>query len=191
MAEPFEEPIKALWQDQQEERPTMTTIAIRALAQNHNESARDRLLVGYILIAFEAVVFGWFALKAPNALARAGEILILAGLAWMVWRFWLRRPGRLPDADASAQTLLIFQRGELQRQKSSYIWLLLSAAPVIAGALITVAGLKIASHGALNASLTPIFALLGAWFVASWFIQRRGSRRLQRQIEDLDALSGD
>ena len=190
MAEPFEEPIKALWQDQQEERVTVTTIAIRALARNQNDSARDRLLVGYILIAFEAVVFGWFALKAPNALERAGEILILAGLAWMVWRFWLRRPGRLPDSDASVQTLLIFQRGELQRQKSSYIGLLISATPVIAGALITVASLKITRHGAPNASLAPVFALLGAWFVAGWFIQRRGSRRLQRQIEDLDALSG-
>jgi len=190
MTEPSEKPVKALWQDQQEEDPMMTAKAIRALARNHNDNARDRLIVGYMLIAFEAAVFGWLALKAPNALARTGELLVVAGLAWMIWRLRLRRPGHLPDVDASARTLLIFQRGELQRQKRSYIWMIVSAAPTIGGALVAVTGLKIARHGATNASLAPFFALLGIWFVACWFMQRRQSQRIQRQIKDLDGLAG-
>jgi hypothetical protein len=190
MTEPSEKPIKALWQDQQEEAPAMTAEAIRALARNHNHSARNRLIVGCMLIAFEAAVFGWLALKAPNALARTGELLVVAGLAWMIWRFQLRRPRSLPDAAASAQTLLIFQRRELERRKSNYIWMLVSAAPVIGGALVTTAGLKMARHGAPNASLAPFFALLGVWFVAGWFMQRRQSQHIQRQIEDLDGLAG-
>jgi hypothetical protein len=38
---------------------------------------------------------------------------------------------------------------------------------------VTAAGFKMASRGAHNASLVPIFVLIGIWFVAGWFIQRR------------------
>ena len=190
MTEPSEDPIKTLWRDQQEEEAIMTAKAIRALARNHGDHVRDRLLFGYAVIAFEVVVFGWYALKAPNALMRAGELLVLAGLAWMTWRMRLRRPGRLPNADASAQTLIAFHRTELQRQRSGYVWALVSAGPMIAGLLVMVAGMKMARPDAPNARFAPIFVLFAVWFVALGVMQRRGSRRIQRQIEDLDALTG-
>jgi hypothetical protein len=189
MTEPSEDQLGALWRDQQEENSIMTAKAIRALARNHNDTVRDRQLLGYGIIAVEAVVFGWYALKAPNAIVRAGELLILMGLTWMVWRIWLRRPGRLPDVDASARTLVAFQRTELVRRTSSYTWMLVSAGPVVAGLMVMLAGLRTAHPAASDARLVTIFVLLGIWFVAGWFMQRRQSQRIRQQIEDLDAIS--
>jgi hypothetical protein len=185
VSQPPEDHLKALWQGQDAETPAMTLQAIRALARNHAGHVRDKFLFGAILIAVEAVAFAPAVWRAPNNVARAGGVIILVGLAWMAWRMRQRWPSRLPDAKASVGTLIDFHRAELERQRTNYAWLLISAGPMICGMLVMVYGLRLARP---NAFLVPFFSLLALWFAAAWLIQRRQARRTQEQLDEVDAM---
>ena len=188
MTQPPDDHLKALWQGQERESSPMTLQAVRALARNHGAHVRDRFLMGAILIAMEAVVFGLMAWKAPNDVARAGDLVVLFGLAWMIWRVRAKLPSRVPDTAASLETLLDFQRAELQRQRMSYGDVMLNAGPMIVGLLILVYGLRLARPDADPRNFAPFFVLMAAWFVGAWLMQRRHARRLQEQIDEIDSL---
>lgn len=183
------EALQTLWQGQETESPTMTLHAIRALVRNDRDHMRNQLMFGLVLVATEAVAFTPLVVKAKNDVIRAGGATILVGLAWMAWRLWRRRVGQGPDAAASAQALIAFQRQSLERRRANYGWLLVSAGPAIAGLLITTYGFQLARP--LPAWwMATFFGFLGLWFLAAWLLQRRQAGQLQAQIEDLDRMSG-
>jgi hypothetical protein len=188
MSQPPDDRLKALWQGQETETSAMTLGALRALARNHGGQVRDRFLMLAVLVAVEVVVFGSMALRAPNDMVRLGDGVVLFGLAFMVWRQSRRWPGRLPEAEASADALIEFHRRELVRQRSSYGDMLLTAGPVIAGTLVLVYGLHLAHPERGARTFAPFFGLMAFWFVSAWFLQRRQARRLQAEIDDLDAM---
>jgi hypothetical protein len=189
MSQPPDDHLKALWQGQDTETPTMTVKAMRLLVRNDRDHVRQGLLLGFGLIVFEAIAFGSMLRVARNDVMRAGEIIILAGLAWMAWRLWRRRPGRAPDPDATTQSLVAFHRESLVRRRGGYAWLMISAGPMLVGVLVLVYGERLASPGVSASRLIPFFTLFVLWFVVAWFINRRGSRRLQDQIDEMDDLS--
>jgi hypothetical protein len=190
MSQPPDDHLKALWQGQETETPTMTVQAIRALARNYGADVRDRFLIGAVLVAVEASVFGMMAWRAPNDMVRLGDLLVLFGLAFLIWRARARWPSRLPDTQASVGSLLDFHRAELERQRTSYGGMILSVGPMIVGLLVIVYGLHVARPHAGPKNFAPFFVLMALWFVAAWFVQRRQARRLQGQIDEVDALRG-
>ena len=190
MTEPPEDPAKLLWRQQDAETPIMTTLAVRALARGHAERIRNQLLLGYVLAGVLALRFGFMAFHAPNMVARCGYLLIIAGLGWMIWCISLQRPGRMPDAGASASTLIAFHRAELKRQKKPHLYLLIAGGPMIAGMLVVLLGLQQAHPIALARGVIPFLGLLALWFVAGWFLQRRQAGQIQRQIDELDEMEG-
>jgi hypothetical protein len=191
MSQPPDDNLKALWRGQETETTTMTVEAIRALARNHGAHVRDKFLMGAVLVAIEALFFGVMAWRAPNNVARVGDVMVLAGLAWMIWRLQARLPGSLPAAGASAETLIDFHRAELQRQGRGYGDLMLIAGPMILGLLVLIYGMALTRPEAGLRNVGPILVLLGVWFVAAWFVQRRQARGLQDQIEELDRMRGE
>ncbi len=186
--DPNTDALQQLWQGQERETPAMTAKAVRMLVRNDRDHMRQQILFGLVLVGVEVVAFGSMLRVAPNALMRAGEIIILLGLAWMTWRMLQRWPRRVPDADATTQSLIAFQRQALMRRRGGYGWLLASSAPVIIGAIMTAVGGYLVHPGAPISRLAPFFSLLAFWFVAGWFVNRRGSRKLQEQIDDLDEI---
>jgi hypothetical protein len=190
MTEPPEDAAKSLWRQQDMETPTMTNLAVRALVRGHGERLRNQLLAGTLLIVAEAVWFGFMALKALNFVALCGYLLVVAGLGWMFWRLGPQRPGRLPDTGASTGTLIAFHRQELQRQKRSYLSLLISAGPVLVGVLVTALGLYLSRPGAPVRGFALLLGLMGLWLILAWAIQRGRARQLQRQLDELDQIEG-
>jgi hypothetical protein len=187
---PGADPAQALWQGQELENPTMTLQAIRMLVRNDREHVRNGLLFGLVLVVVEVLAFGRFALTAKNDVIRAGEVIVMLGLAWMAWRMWRRQFGqRLPDASASTQTLIAFHRAQLVRRRIGFGWMAVTAAPVFMGIAVSFYGGWLLNPAPLLPHLAPLLALSAAWFVAAWFIQRRQARRLQGQIDDLDEIS--
>ncbi len=158
------------------------------MARSHGEGVGDRLFAGYAIIGVEVIMFAWLALKARTPLAQAGDLLILAGLARMIWRIRLRRPGRLPDASASAGTLIAFHRAELERQRHSYVSLMVTSDPAIAGLLVTVFGQWEIRRSQPASWLATFFSLLAFWFITAWLVQRRRARRRHQQ-EDLGRMA--
>jgi hypothetical protein len=181
--------LQTLWQGQPQESETMTLQAMRMLVRNDRDHVRQILLFGFAVIVAEATGFAAMLRVARNDLMRTGEIVVLVGLAWMAWRLWARRPGRAPDADATTQSLIAFQRQALVRRRGNYVWLLLSSAPVLIGAVLVAVGAFRAQPGAPISRLFPFAAMVGVWLVVAWIVNRRGMRRLQQRIDDLDQMA--
>ncbi len=190
MSQPPDDHLKALWQGQDTETPAMTVQAIRALARNYGSDIRDRFLMMGILVAVEVLVFGSMAWKAPNDMARLGDMLVLFGLAFLVWRSLSKWPGRLPDTGASVETLIGFHRAQLERHRTSYGAMILSVAPMFLGLVVILYGFHLARPHAGARIFIPFLLLTALWFVCAWFMQRRQARRLQMQIDEIDAMKG-
>jgi len=188
MTQPPEDHLKTLWQGQETEIPTMTAMALRALARNYGDDIRGRIWIGLSIAALEVVAFGVFAWRAPNDVARAGYLVILAGVAWMTWRIVGKRPGRLPPAAASATALIDFHRAELERQRTGFGWMTATAAPIFVGVLVATVGLRQARPDMSLANLAPLAVLVIAWWIAAFVIQRRQSKRLAERIAEMDEL---
>jgi hypothetical protein len=159
------------------------------LVSTDRDHVRHMMLFGFVLIVVEALAFGNMLRVARNDVMRAGEIVVLAGLAWMAWRLWQRRPGRAPDANATTQSLIAFQREALVRRRGGFGWLMVSSAPVIVGSVLVAYGAYRAQPGAPVSRLFPFFGLVAFWFAGAWIVNRRGMRRLQEKIDDLDQLA--
>lgn len=180
--------VQALWQGQERETDAMTPQAIRMLVRNDRDHVRQQLLFGFGLIVFEVLGFGWMLRSAPSDIIRAGEVIVLLGLAWIAWRWWRRWPSRAPDASATTQTLIGFQRQELMRRRGGFSWMMIGSAPVIVGAIVTAYGGYRLHPNTPISRLGPFFGILLLWFVVAWIIGRRASRRVQEQIDELDQM---
>jgi hypothetical protein len=190
MSQPPDDRLKALWQGQDTETETMTAMAIRALARNYADNARGKMWLGVSLAAFEFVVFGRLAWLARNEVLRAGYLLLLAGLLWFTWRIVSRRPLPVPATEASALTLIEFHRAQLERQRTGFGWMVVTAAPMFVGIVIAMVGLH-QDRPTMNwRNFAPTVILSVAWFVAAYFLQRRQGRRLAAQIAEMDDLAG-
>ena len=144
MTQPPDDHLKALWQGQDTETPTMAATAIRALARNYGDNIRGRIWIGLAIGAFEVVVFGLQALRAQNEVLRTGWLIILAGIGWVTWRILSKRPGRLPPPETSAQALIDFHRAELEHQRTNFRWMIVTAAPMFLGMAVTLFGVRMA-----------------------------------------------
>jgi hypothetical protein len=190
MSQPSDDHLKALWQGQHTETPTMTAIAIRALARNYGDSIRGRIWIGLTIGAFEVVVLGLYAWRASNDVLRIGYLIILGGVGWITWRILGKRPGRLPPPEASAQALIDFHRAELERQRTNFRWMIVSAAPMFIGMAVTLVGMQKARPNMTLANIAPMLVLIVLWFIAAFVLNRRQAKRLAEQIAEMDDLAG-
>jgi len=195
--------LERLWSSQTAGPPTkgedMLNIAIRK-ADQFDRMIRRRNVVECIAAAFVAVFFAIMAVRAPNALARAGNAVVAASGLWIIYYF--ARHGREARDPAPDQTLAGFQRallGKYEHQirllKSVKYWYLL---PPYAGLLLMSAGLILQNrHVArlgwadfiLPVTYTAVYA--GVW----WFNEVAGVGWLMRQrarlLESMRGLEGD
>ncbi|HLZ76703.1 hypothetical protein [Phenylobacterium sp.] len=180
--------LKALWQGQEKETPTMTAIAVRALARNYVENMRGRIWLAFTFGVFEVLLFGLQAWRAPNGFMRAGDVIMMAGGVWMIWRIIAKRPGRLPPPEASIATLIDFHRAELERQPTNASWMAVTAAPIFAGMLVVVVGMQKARPNMSLANVAPFLSLIIVWWIWAFVLQKRQAKRRAEQIAEMDQL---
>ena len=107
-----EDQMKALWQGQDQEVPTMTVAAIRMLVKDNEARQRHMRTFGLGVAVFATSVWVWCAWTAPTPLVRIGDLVMLGWLPVMLLILYRRRPGRAPGPETSAQGLLEFYRAE-------------------------------------------------------------------------------
>lgn len=187
MTQPPDNDLKALWQGQPTEIKPMSVNAIRQRAARYTVRVRWGYGLGLALMVAEMLIFGRYALVAPNIYARASLLVILVGLGWMLARFTLSWPRKFPAAKASGETILDFHRSELQRRRVTFANLLVTVGPTLLG------GILFAAAGAMThpnpnrlAWALPI-ALMVLWLVAAWRLARRQEQKRLRQIAEIDA----
>ena len=188
MSQPPDDHLKALWQGQEPESEKMTATAIRALARNYGDNLRGRIWIAVTVGVFEVLLFGLQAWRAPNDVLRAGDLIIMAGGVWMIWRIVARRPGRLPPPEASSAALIEFHRAELVRQPTNASWMIVTAAPISVGMAVVLIGTQRARPSVNWVNFAPLFVLIAVWLVWAFILQKREAKRRAEQIAEMDEL---
>jgi Flp pilus assembly protein TadB len=143
--------------------------------------------------AFVVVAFFAFELwRGPDPLTAAGFALIIAGVLYLVWHLHRRGSVRTPPADLGLTSGVEFFRRELERQrdlvKSVWRWYL---GPVAPGLIVVMVAAARANPGHLRhfGWFMVAYDLFATFvFVFIWRLNERAARKLQRQIDELDAL---
>lgn len=186
--EPPNQDLKAIWRDQPREKLTMSVAEVRARAERFQYKGRLVLIINGLSAAFIAATFGWGAMNAPNWIIRAGCAFCVLFALVFAWWTYQRRSGRMP-AEASGAAVLEFYRRELGRAKIRRTTIFLLVLPVLLGFALMAAGAYALHPGAsVLRNWAPVAVMLVAWSVVMWFRSGQYSRKLQRQIDELDAV---
>ena len=162
---------------------------IRRKAQQFEKRIKNRNLREYLGGAVGLAIFTIYFFLFPSPTARAGSVLIIAGLLCIMIQIYKRAsPGKFP-VDLPLTDSLDFHRGELVRQRDllkSVLWWYL--APIVPGLVVFGAGVA-PRHAAVAGALINAIPLL-CIFGAIYWANHRAAHGLDRKIAELDSLRG-
>jgi hypothetical protein len=148
----------------------------------------------YAACALIVLFFGWQALTLDNDLRRIGAVLSVAGALFVAWQLHRRASAAHPDS-AGTMPLLQFARAQLVRQRNALAgvlwWYLL---PLVPGMLVTLLAVHLERMAVGTASLIGallMLAFLLVMFGGVWWLNQWVARKLQRHIDEIDALTGE
>jgi hypothetical protein len=180
------------WLDQPVENIAMPLEEIRRRAGKFERRVRWRNAREYTATAIVVAVFGYYIQAVPSAVARAGSVLTIAGALYVTWQLHRRGSSGTSPAAGAFEDCLVFHRLELERQRAAlasvWRWYL---GPLVPGLAVFIAGTTLAMPipiGYRMVTAAIMLAIIGVvfWLVAK--LNRSGARKLQAQIDELQAL---
>ena len=190
-----EEHARNSWQSEKgvEIMPTIEELRARTKSLQRRIWLRNtrEYVLGLISVAVIVAIWRWS--DTPLGLFGVGSVLLVGGIFVSSWQLHRRTaPLSLPN-DSGKHAVLDCQRQELVRQrdalKSIFYWSIL---PVLPGILVMTTGPLLEANGPQG--LTRVFAIcLSVFFAASvlwgvWWLNQRGARKFEKQIDEIDAL---
>jgi len=184
--------LRNAWQNQPGENLAMSLEEIRRRAGKFQRRIWWRNAREYVAFAIVVVVFGYYIKWIPNAVARVGSLLTIAGALYAAYQLHRRASSETAPAATEFEQCLGFHRRRLERQRDAlenvWSWYL---GPLIPGLAVFIAGTAITTpipirYRVLTAALS--FAFVGGvfWLVAK--LNQIGARSLQTKIDELKAL---
>ena len=145
--------------------------------------------MGYAVCFIVIVTFGSFILTFPNTLARVGSGLTVAAALYMAYQLYERRNGKLPSG-TGLSACTAFYRKELERQRDFHrgIWFWSRLVIMVPGYILLLIGLAMA-YPELARGLAAIAGAFIVLCIVAVPMNLKLSRKYQRQIDELDALS--
>lgn len=194
--------IRDLWQAKAAEQPEKRGEEMLANVIEKTRTFDRRIAVRNAIECFAAIfvvgMFGWFALKAPNGIARTGMVVVALSGIWIA--FYILRygggPKRLdPGMDLSQYNQLLRENYDQQirlLQQAKYWYLL----PPYVG--IVIGNIGVWQQLAREGQPVPVrvASLLGLVFVTAFFVfvwilnERYGVRHITRLKQELKELGG-
>jgi hypothetical protein len=190
VSSPPDDHLKALWQGQETETPTMTAQAVRMLVNDYQAASRHKVFVALGISVFCALFFAWCARVAPNRMVSIGDLIMLAWTPAMAWIIWRRLPARTPGGEASTVGLIDFHRAQVAREAPDLRLIAAILLPIFTGMGVIVAGLWEPARRTHYVQLLPLAILLAIWVVIYVLLLRRQSRRVRDRLREIDALRG-
>jgi hypothetical protein len=191
-----DETVKQAWQASVSNAPLPTLDAVQAGADRFYRLVRRRNRIEYAAAVLVILCFTAYTFLLPSPVARIGAALVVVGTLVMVWQLHRRAAPTAPPAAEAALPLIVHQRAQLVRQHDALAkvgrWYLLPFVPGLALMVLAPAvenglqGLRHFSPGDLVA-----IAILALVFLGIWLLNRRAARKLQKAIDELDALTPD
>lgn len=148
--------------------------------------------LNYVAALVVVIFFGSQFWHTPDALTRVGFGLLIAGMLNVAWQLHRKGSSRSLPADMGLASGLEFFKRELERRRDlpRTIWPW-GLAPLIPGWVVLTVAVARTNPGHLRhlgLSLTVFNLVAAAAVVFVWKLDQRAARRLQRQIDELDAL---
>jgi Flp pilus assembly protein TadB len=195
MSNPSSEPNNPqnAWQSQPTEGVRMSIAEVQARASAFQTKISRRNLREYAAAAIVVLFFGYRFAYTADPFIRGGMALIIAGTCYVVWQLHIRGAAREIPKEAGLSSFIDFQRQQLIRQRDMltnlWSWYL---GPLLPGMVVLMVAVGHATAGRVPHAwlLTVIYlGIVTAVFGAIDRLNKRAARRLQRQIDELDAAS--
>jgi len=178
--------VQRLWRDQPGEEVQMSAREVRGLAERFERTISRRNRREYIAAAFVVVWFSVWAWFARTAVVGLGCWLVVIAALWIVFHLHRRGAARRPPGEQEIMSAVEFLRSGLVRQRdllrSVWWWYLL---PFVPGMFLILAGYWLERPD--RWLLAPGLLVAGT-FVGIGLLNQRVARKLQRRIDDLDAV---
>lgn len=185
--------LRSLWQTMAVETVSVSMEEMRAKANAFQKRIRRRNFIEYAATIVVVIVLSWYATWPSRAglLWPVSNGLIIVGMLIVALNLHLRGRAVAPPAEASARSLIDFQRAELTRQRdalrSVWLWYILPVVPGIILWFIAI-GIDMTTRHPERAlvALSGAAMVVVLVFVIIILLNLLGAARLQRMIDDLD-----
>lgn len=185
-----------VWTNQPEEGGKMPLDEIRRKANKFEGRIRRRNLAEYLAILFllAFVVLGLYGNLMPRTSLGylAGGLTVAAGL-FVGYQLWRRGSARSLPEDCGLKCCIEFHRTELERQRDLlhriWSWYLGPFVPAMLMSLVATAAAHKPPFPHHGLPFGVVLATLSLVFFWVWKVNHRAERRLQRQIDELEAVA--
>jgi small-conductance mechanosensitive channel len=181
--------VRSLWQKQETDDVQISVDELRRKASAFQKRIRRRNIREYAAAVLVIVAFSWFFVVSHELVPRISFALIVLSTFWVVYNLHRRGSVKAAPADMGRANSIQFFRGELERQRDLlnriWSWYL---GPFIPGMAILIAFniVKNPRGKRLFTEVYAVFVVLIFWGVG--YMNKRGARRLDRQIEELKEM---
>lgn len=189
-----DDPAKRAWQASIESAGAPALDDVRAGAGKFYRFVWWRNFVEYAACVVVVISFTWYVFTLPMMLQRVGSAMIVVATFYVAWQLH-RRASATPPEKAGTMPIYHFVRTQLVRQRDAlrtvFSWYIL---PFLPGLVVLVIGSMTApdTHpdGPGPRDAVAIAVIAGVFFGVWWFNQRV-VRKLQKKIDEIDALTGE
>ena len=188
------DPVKQAWQASVEIAGAPPLKKVRKDADKFYRTIRRRNVIEYVACAIAVVLFASKIFTGPHILHKVGAAMIVAAAIYAPWQLHRRASAVSPDM-ALGMPICEFLRGQLVRQRdalrSVLVWYVL---PFVPGIILIFAGNGLDPE--IEAAGPPIWqrwlaiAVVLSIFGFVWWINQVVARKLQKRIDEIDALTG-
>lgn len=189
-----DDPVKQAWQASVAVAGAPPLEQVRKRADKLYRVVKWRNRIEYVTCAIFIVVLAYRFFAGPHILHRIGAALLIAACIYMPWQLHRRASAVSPEM-AGTMPIYAFLRGQLARNrdafKTRFSWYIL---PFLPGLAFIFAGNGLDPE--IEAAGPPIWVRwlvlvgLAALFGGFWWLNQVAARKLQHQIDEIDALTG-
>lgn len=189
------DPAKQAWQASVDIAGAPPLDEVRKGADKFYRRIKWRNNIEYVACVFAIVVFTIYVFTLPHILQKVGSAMVVIAAIYAPWQLH-RRASAVPLESAGAMPIYTFLRGQLVRQRDAlkgiFWWYILPFLPGLA--------LVIAGNGRDPATLAAgppiwvrwlVLAGMVAFIAGIWWLNQHVARKLQKRIEEIDALTGE
>ncbi len=177
-----------VWRNQSVEVVQLSLDDVRRKAHTFENRISRRNRREYIAAAIVIAVCTGRIVLSNNLIANIGGGLLIAGILYIVYQIRKKGSAGTMPADAAFTSCIAFYRSELERQRDLtrrvWSWYI---GPMIPGMVVVYWGLAAAGEYTLQ-SLAVRGTVVILAFVFVGILNQRAARKLQGQIDALDAL---
>jgi amino acid transporter len=189
-----DDPAKQAWQASVEIAGAPPLDEVRKGADKFYRYVKWRNRVEYVACVIVVVAFSAYVFWLPQMLQKAGSVLVVLATLYVAWQLH-RHASAVPPETAGTMPLLLFARAQMVRQRdalrSIFGWYIL---PFLPGLALVMAGnwqvKRAAGTDIPNLAEALAFVVVFGMLGFIWWLNQLGARRLQRHIDEIDALTG-